>query len=173
MTKIKHATGKGGVIVPEEFRKRMQTEHGDWFGFRIRVLGNFFTQAPYASIYKKFGVVEDEHTVLANLNDWGNMTANIICTLSGRPKNSISRAVIKLTRDGMIETKVDDEDRRRTILNITPAGREFLGKLTSTFRRQEERMFGCLTDDKLKALDGILLDLLRNWSHEIGVEEGS
>lgn len=41
-----------------------------------------------------------------------NLTANIICALTGRPKNSISRGVIRLVRDGLITTSVDEADRR-------------------------------------------------------------
>lgn len=163
---------KAGSTVPQELLRRMQTEHGDWYGFRMGVIGTLFSYEPFLKIYKQFNIVGDDYTILSSLYDWGAMTANVICTLSGRPKNSISRAVIKMTERGLVESMVDPEDRRRALLSITKSGRALYEKMMPICRVQEERMFGFLSKADLVVLDDILLRVLRNWSYQLGGVDG-
>ncbi|MCW2406854.1 DNA-binding MarR family transcriptional regulator [Sphingobium sp. B1D7B] len=148
----------------------MQTEHGGFFGFRMIVAGNFFSNEPHAQIFSEFGLLEDDLNVLANLRDWGGMTAQVICTLTGRPKNSIHRAVVRLTERGAIISTIDTGDRRRAILTITDSGRELFAKATKPFWEQEKKMFGCLSKRETEQLDKLLLKILKNWSNEF-IEE--
>lgn len=159
--------GKKKVAVPAEFRQRMQTEHGGWIGPRLTTISNFFSSEPRWIIASQFDLLEDEFTVLANLHDWGGMTAQVICALSGRPKNSMSRAVSRLTKRGLINAKGDELDRRRVILTITPEGREIYKKASEPFLEQEKKMFGCLSQKELEKLDSIILKILGNWSNEL------
>lgn len=158
------------VAVPAELRERMKTEHGDWLGRRMVAIGNFYTYEPRQINAREHGLVEDEITVLGHLYDWGGSTANVICSLAGRPKNSISRAVNRLIDRAMIRTETDDADRRRSILTITDEGRALYERAISPFRAQEERMFGCLTKRETEQLDALLLKILRNWSDEFDDE---
>lgn len=161
------------IAVPSEFRRRMQTEHGGWIGPRLTVLSNFFSSEPRWAIASQFDLLEDEFTVLANLNDWGGMTAQVICALSGRPKNSMSRAVSRLTKRGLIDARGDEVDRRCIILTITPAGRDVYEKASEPFRDQEKKMFGCLTKKEAQEMDRLILKILGNWSNEFSDEDAS
>lgn len=158
------------MAVPAELRRRMQTEHGEWLGFRMITIGNFYSYAPHLLILKEYGLLEDDLTVLANLNDWGGMSANVICTLSGRRKNSISRAVLRMTERGFIEAETDVADRRKAILTITAAGREMVAKAAEPFRAQEQKMFGVLTRKETNELDRLMLKILKHWSDEFSDE---
>jgi DNA-binding MarR family transcriptional regulator len=153
-------------VVPPDLRRRMQTEHGGSYGFRFVTIANFFSYEPHGRMYAEFGLVGDDYTVLANLYEWGDMTANVIRTLTGRPKNSISRSVIKLVQEEMIDSKTDTKDRRRSILTITPKGRETYRKVMPIFQEQEQRMFSFLNAREQRNLDTLLLKILGNWSHE-------
>jgi len=153
----------GGI--PEELRRHVISEHGDWYGFRMILIGNYYSGELFAALQKQFGLLRDEFVILGNLNDYGAMTANVICAMSGRPKNSISRGVIKLTRNGLIETEIDPADRRHVILTITPEGRSLYAQAIALFRTREELMFGCLTDREIRSLDAILGKVLSHWHH--------
>ena len=153
----------GGI--PEELRRRVIAEHGDWYGFRMILIGNYYSGELYAALQKRFGLLRDEFAILAILNDYGAMTANLICAMSGRPKNSVSRGVIKLTRGGLIETEIDHKDRRHVILTITPEGRSLYAEAIALFRTREELMFGCLTNREIRSLDAILGKILSHWHH--------
>jgi len=156
--------------VPGELLKRMQTEHGDWLGFRMVTIGNFYSYEPHSEIFNEHGLLEDDLTVLANLCEWGGMTAQVICALTGRPKNSIHRAVVRLTDKGAIVSTIDAVDRRRAILTVTDSGRDLFDAAAQPFREQEKKMFGCLSKRETDQLDKLLLKILQNWSNEF-IEE--
>jgi DNA-binding MarR family transcriptional regulator len=154
---------KAEVAIPEELRRRVISEHGDWYGFRMILIGNYYSGELFATLQKKLGLLRDDFVILAHLSDYGSMTANVICAMSGRPKNSISRGVIKLTRKGLIETEVDRTDRRHVILTVTPEGRRLFEEVIVLFRDREKRMFGCLTGQEITSLDAILSKILDSW----------
>jgi DNA-binding MarR family transcriptional regulator len=149
--------------IPEELRRRVLAEHGDWYGFRMILIGNYYSGELFATLQKRFGLLRDDFVILANLSDYGSMTANVICAMSGRPKNSISRGVIKLAGKGLIETEVDQADRRHVILTVTPEGRRLFEEVIVLFRNRERHMFGCLSSQEIAALDTILSKILDGW----------
>lgn len=160
-TKVEMADG-----IPEELRRRVISEHGDWYGFRMILIGNYYSGELFATLQKRFGLLRDDFVILANLSDYGPMTANVICAMSGRPKNSISRGVIKLTRNGLVETEIDQTDRRHVILTVTPEGRRLFEEVIVLFRNREEHMFGCLTNQEITSLDTILSKVLDSWHRQ-------
>jgi DNA-binding MarR family transcriptional regulator len=148
-------------------RSKMFAQTDIWYGFRIIVLGNFYSSTPSARVLQDFGLSRDEMGILSSLHHWGGLTANIICALTGRPKNSISRGVIRLVRDGLITSRVDEADRRRSILTIEASGEDVYEKAAAIFRDREEEMFGCLTKKERNALDETLRKLLQNWGRRL------
>jgi DNA-binding MarR family transcriptional regulator len=156
------STAEPGLL-PEDLRLRLIAEKDDWIGFRMILLGNYFAAPPFSQLQKKYGLLRDEFVVLANLNNYGPLTANVICGLSGRPKNSISRGVIKLTSQEMITAKTDPSDRRNVILTITEKGRSLFEEAIDHFREREELIFGCLTAGEKRTLDRLLAKILLNW----------
>jgi len=157
---------KKKIAIPAEFRRRMQTEHGGTFGDRMVLIGNFYSYGPRAAIAKKYGLMEDDLTILSSLCDWGDKTATVIAALASRPRNSISRAVIRLTALGFIQSRLDNTDRRKALLTVTPAGRELHDQALQPYQEREEWMFSVLTEDEREALDVILLKLLSRLSEE-------
>jgi len=146
-----------------DLRRRVLREHGDWYGFRMILIGNYYSGQLWTRLQKEFGLLRDEFAILANLHDYGAMTANVICAMTGRPKNSVSRGVIKLIRGGAITATEDSNDRRHTILTITGEGEALFQKVVPLFRTREKEMFGCLTAAEIGSLDAILSKVLESW----------
>lgn len=149
--------------LPEDLRERVITEHDEWIGFRMILIGNYFSAPLFARLQKDYGLLRDEFVVLANLHSYGALTANVICGLSGRPKNSVSRAVIKLTKEAMITARTDPGDRRNVILTITEKGTLLFLEVVEFFREREELIFGGLTVRETRTLDRLLAKILLNW----------
>ena len=149
--------------ISEDLRRRVLGEHGDWYGFRMILIGNYYSGQIWTLLQKEFGLLRDEFAILANLHDYGPMTANVICAMTGRPKNSVSRGAIKLIRNGIVTATEDSSDRRHTILTITPEGEALFQKVIPFFRAREKEMFGCLTPAEIKSLDEILAKVLESW----------
>lgn len=154
---------EGAARIPANLLKEVLAEHGDWYGLRMILIGNYYSGAPFAALVKKFGMLRDDFAILGYLSDYGEMTANVIVAMSGRPKNSISRGVIKLTASKLIEAKASTEDRRYVQLSVTPAGRALYEEAMLIFRAREQEMFGCLSATEMQNLDKLLSKILSHW----------
>ena len=79
-----------------------KVEGNQWIGLRISVVSNRYTAPLYAEIERRYGLLRDEAAVLVAIaNDEGSNAQEIV-QHTGRPKNTISRAVRKLEADGRI-----------------------------------------------------------------------
>jgi DNA-binding MarR family transcriptional regulator/catechol 2,3-dioxygenase-like lactoylglutathione lyase family enzyme len=65
-------------------------------------------------------------SVLARLRTVGSATATELATLERLQPQSLTRALKSLEEEGLIERDVDEDDRRRAINSITPAGSALL-----------------------------------------------
>jgi DNA-binding MarR family transcriptional regulator len=162
MPKSAHDEQDAGPI-PPELRDRVLAEHGDWYGLRMILIGNYYSGPLFAKLARTRGMLRDDFTILGYLSDYGEMTANVICAMSGRPKNSISRGVIRLTRSGSIEGRASPADRRYVVLSVTPKGRALYREAMALFREREKEVFGCLSAGEMQSLDKLLAKILRHW----------
>jgi len=149
--------------IPPDLLAQVLDERGASFGFRMILIGSYFATQPFADLARHHGLLRDEFTVLGILSDYGEMSANVICAMSGRPKNSISRGVIRLTGQGLIAARPNPEDRRSVILSVEPEGRRLYGEALALFREREREMFGGLSPRELQSLDRLLAKLLSHW----------
>lgn len=153
----------GSSLIPPDLLGRVLAEQGDWYGFRMILIGSYYSTEPFARLAQDHGLLRDEFTVLGILSDYGETAANLICAMSGRPKNSISRGVIRLTAKKLIETRTDSADRRLVILSVTADGRRLYGEAAALFREREREMFGGLSARELRTLDRLLAKTLSHW----------
>jgi DNA-binding MarR family transcriptional regulator len=153
--------------IPPELLARVLAERGGSYGFRMILIGSYFATQPFAQLAQHHGLLRDEFTVLGILSDYGDMSANVICAMSGRPKNSISRGVIRLTARKLIEGRESPDDRRRIILSVLPEGRRLYGEALSLFDSRDQEVFGGLEAWELQQLDALLAKVLAHW-HQRG-----
>ncbi|WP_159014510.1 MarR family winged helix-turn-helix transcriptional regulator [Acidisoma sp. S159] len=129
-------------------------------GWRMSLWSNFLTNPTYATIERDFGLLRDDVNILYCVVFCGGLTATTICDLTGRPKNSVSRAVERLCLRHLIGRTTDPEDRRRSLLTVRKKGRETFARLLPLFLERERRMLQALDETELAALDGILGKLM-------------
>lgn len=73
---------------------------------------------------------------------------------------SISEILTKLENKGLVCREKDDEDKRRTIVRITPAGRQH----AEEFRRSRSKnMFSALDEEQQEELKILLKRLIEDW----------
>jgi len=129
-------------------------------GYRIRYLGNFFVEPVYKRILEEHGVSSAEYVVIFSLMQAPGMTAQDISEFSGRPKNSISRAVHGLMRKKYLVRSVSEADRRRRLLQPTAKGHRLYGDTLPLFRSREQQMLAVLSPAELRTLDRLLAKLV-------------
>lgn len=129
-------------------------------GYRISYLANFFVGPVYSEVAHTLGVSRSEFVVVFCLKHLGSITAQDICRITGRPKNSISQAVTKLARAGYLQRRTDASDGRRAPLALTARGRSLYNKVIPLFRSREQQMLAVLTDSEREQLEKLLAKLV-------------
>jgi len=138
----------------------MLAKNVDRDGYRIGLWANFYTVPVFAEIERRFGLLRDENNILFCLTHYGSLTARSICEVTARPKNSVSRAVERLLRAGLIRRESDPADRRKGVLSIMPQGRRILAKTSVLFQEREALMLRRLNAADRRALDRLLAKLM-------------
>lgn len=125
-------------------------------GYRVSYLANFFS----GPIYRELEAVEDltrpEFITLFCLAHCGGLTAQDISNMTGRPKNSLSRAVHRLVARGFISRVAAPKDPRQALLDLSAAGRETVERILPRFSRREDRMLSPLTPQERREFDRLL-----------------
>lgn len=72
-------------------------------------------------------------------------------------RTTVGRVVDRLLRDGLVDRRADEDDRRRLVVTLTAAGRDRLAVVTPLAAEASRRLLAGLTTDRADSL----LDLLR------------
>ncbi len=124
--------------------------------YRLSVLSNRISH-DIASLYnKRFGLSVTEWRVIAVLAKTPGLSAREVCARTAMDKVAISRAVAALTKDQRIERATDNDDKRRSILRLTHAGREIYDIIAPQALDYEKRMLEALSAEERTALDHLL-----------------
>lgn len=142
--------GRTGVALGILDRNRIR------LAYRISWLANFYSGPIYRRLEMERGLTRPEVIVMVCLAHAPGIAAADICAATGRPKNSISRAVARLLRDGRIARRADPEDGRATILALTAEGHALYEALLPEFQAREASMLAPLNAAERAELDRLL-----------------
>ncbi|MGF6261858.1 DNA-binding MarR family transcriptional regulator [Paraburkholderia youngii] len=134
--------------------------------WRLTLWANCYNEPLFTSLAQEFDVGRDEFNVLSCLASYGSMVARTICDVTGRPKNSISRAVNRLVERKMLKRKTNSNDRRESLLILNEAGRGLYERVRPVAVNRQELMLESLSKEERESLDFILNKLMRsrqNW----------
>src|SRR5260370_36307784 len=92
--------------------------------WRVTLWSNYYTEPCFSAMSRDFDVGRDEFNVLSCLSSYGPMAAKTICEVTGRPKNSVSRAVTRLSERKMIRRKINPLDRGEICVTLKESRRE-------------------------------------------------
>lgn len=127
--------------VPEDFLARVE--------FRDAALLSFLTSAivvpAYDAVKQDLGIARPEYMLLLCLSHYPTLTAQDVSRLTGRPRNSISRAVHRMLAVGHIERAPDPSDGRQARLTITHSGRTLHAQISERIRLRQEKVLSGLS----------------------------
>ncbi len=115
------------------------------FAARFNYLGLRYNTPLYGWVEKRFGLSRPEFVVIYSLGLVDGVTASEIAASTAFPKNTLSRAVNRLAKLGLILCNVGESDRRQQILTLTPQGRAVLDEALPRFIALETEMLAPLT----------------------------
>ena len=124
--------------------------------FRLTVLSNRLTRRVARFYGERFKLTAPEWRTIAVLGQHGAMTANAVILQTTMDKVRVSRAVAKLLKAGHITRIADPQDRRRAILDLTPAGSDIYRQIVPLVQEVEAEILAVLTAEDRSRLEQAL-----------------
>jgi DNA-binding MarR family transcriptional regulator len=93
-----------------------------------------------------------EYLLLRTLGDLGPATIGVLADALGLDPSTVGRQVVVLEQGGWATRLADPEDRRRTIVEMTAAGRAAMRRTSRERRRRTREMLGDWPEEDLRAL---------------------
>jgi DNA-binding MarR family transcriptional regulator len=126
------------------------------FSARFNYLGLRYNTPLYGWVEERFGLARAEFVIIYSLGLLDGVTASEIAASTAFPKNTLSRAVNKLARLGLIRRREGASDRRQQNLTLTPAGRAVLDEALPRFVALEAEMLAPLSLVEQETLSALM-----------------
>lgn len=124
--------------------------------YRLSVLSNRIS-ADIAELYEtRYGLAIPEWRVIAVLAKRPGLSATEVAQRTAMDKVAVSRAVSSLLEASRIQRDIDGDDRRRSVLRLTDAGKAVYEDVAPQALAYEQRLLGGLRRDERDALDRLL-----------------
>jgi DNA-binding MarR family transcriptional regulator len=125
---------------------KFDPESPAWIGLRVTVVSNRYIYPLYAGLERKHKLLRDDAAVICCLAITSAATAQEIVRYTGRPKNSISRAVSKLEAEGILRRNSDPQDGRVSTLSLTTRGKRLFDQIKGYFAERDQRLVEVLSE---------------------------
>ena len=127
-----------------------------WIGLRLTVLSSRYMAPVTATLEATHGLSRDDVTVTICLSITNAASAQEIVRYTGRPKNSVSRAVVSLERRGVLRRHTDPKDRRSSRLSLTARGHRLFDQIAACFVQRDRLMLGPLSTPERRTFNRLL-----------------
>ncbi len=124
--------------------------------YLISLWANAHSAPAVRLIEKEFDTGRDEFNVMFTLAARGSSLASDICILNSRPKNSISRAVNRLHKRGLLQREPLKNDRRKEMLFLTEAGRKMYENTLPVFLERQRELLAPLEYEERRMLESLM-----------------
>ncbi|GAB6195070.1 MarR family winged helix-turn-helix transcriptional regulator [Lysobacter xanthus] len=106
---------------PDRDAATLDLEH--FLPYRLSVLSNRVSGAIARMYSERFGLGVTEWRVMAVLGRYPDLSAGEVAQRTAMDKVAVSRAVASLAESGRVERETHGDDRRRSVLRLSEAGR--------------------------------------------------
>lgn len=127
--------------------------------YRLSVLTNTVSRALARHYEERFGLSIPQWRVVAVLGREAPLSAVELAERTVMDKVTVSRAVNALIDEGRLARATDPDDRRRSVLRLTAAGRAVYRRIVPLARRYERELLAALGRRERQELDRLLARL--------------
>lgn len=92
------------------------------------------------------------NAILFIITRGGRITPSQLADILLRSRNSVTKIVEGLEKDGLVKRTHSDEDRRTVYIEVTQAGLEYIMRRLRAVTRLEDEVRSCLDDSELQTL---------------------
>lgn len=128
----------------------------EWIGLRLTVVSSRYMGPINAELEQGQGLSRDDVTVTICLSITNATSAQEIVRYTGRPKNSVSRAVTSLEERGFLRRYTDAGDRRSSKLSLTPRGRRLVDQIAARFVERDGLLLQPLSEQERRSFNRLL-----------------
>ena len=127
--------------------------------YQLSVLSNVVSQEIAQAYSERFGLAVTEWRIIAVLGRFPGLSAVGVAERSAMDKVAVSRAVASLLERGLLHREVHGDDRRRSVLELSDAGREVHARVAPLALAYERELLSPL-DEEERALFARMLERL-------------
>lgn len=127
--------------------------------YRLNVVGSFASRALGRIYGEHFGIGIPEWRVVAQLGEFGRLTARDIGERAQMHKTKVSRAVIELEKRGLVLRAENRQDRREAFVGLTAAGERVYAQIAQLALAFEAGWIAGIPADDLKVFERVLTTL--------------
>jgi len=135
---------------------RFDPDSLEWIGLRLTVVSSRYMAPISTALEQEKGLSRDDVTVTICLSITNATSAQEIVRYTGRPKNSVSRAVASLEERGFLRRDSDASDRRSSKLSLTARGRRLFDDISSRFVQRDRLMLRALSEQERRSFNRLL-----------------
>ena len=116
----------------------------------------------------RLGLGLDLGHVVVLMNVWHRpgLSQCFFARVAGRNRTFITRAVDNLEKDGLLRREIDQDDRRRKRLYLTPAGRRLVKRLLPVWQRLDREALDGIESSDVQTCRTVLERVFRNLGGE-------
>jgi len=135
--------------------------------YRLLKLSNLILRPFFVHRAEAYKMNVNELRVLMTLAPMGEAASHELCEVAGLHPMNVSRAVATLRRQGRIEERRDEENRRRKLLRLTAEGQRIFDELMPEANGAAERLFSGMDETALLDLSRMIDRLTANVLAEV------
>lgn len=142
-------------------KKRTELDLQQFLPYRVNRLSDRVSGSLSRIYAERFGISVPEWRVLTWLNQCEVLTAKDICRLAPMDKATVSRAVQRLAKRGLLQREPAPNDQRVQLLTLTAAAHELLSELLPRAHDWEAQLLTSFSAQEYRDLLNLLGKLER------------
>lgn len=119
-------------------------------------------RAAAGRLLREIGLYPGQEIMLGHLADNGETRQSRLVIELGIDPSTVTKMLQRLERVGLVERRCDPGDRRVTVVAITDAGKDLLGRIEERWRRLDEITCDGFSEPDRRGLTAILARLEAN-----------
>lgn len=124
--------------------------------YQLSVLSNVVSQEIAQAYHERFGLAVTEWRIIAVLGRFPGLSAVGVAERSAMDKVAVSRAVASLLERGLLHREVDGDDRRRSVLELSDAGRAVHAQVAPAALEYERGLLSVLSAGEREQFSRVL-----------------
>ena len=135
----------------------LELEH--FLPYRLSILSNRISQTISGLYGQRFGLAVTEWRIMAVLGRYPELSAGEVAERTAMDKVAVSRALARLLERGLVQRDTHGDDRRRSVLELSPVGYTVYDAVAPMALECERRLLAGLDENERAQLDTLIAKL--------------